>query len=370
MGIAAVTNAVYTYYVSRLGTDAIGAVALVFPVSMLLLTAMAGGIGAGASSAVARALGAGRPDDAAAVAGHAIALSVALGLGVGLAIVSGAPALFRLLGGRAAVLDLATVVARELLAGLVITFLGGMFDRVLRGEGNVRVPALWSSVSLLLQIVVTPVLMFTLGWGLAGAALAMLASQALATAARARFVFGGGTLVRPRLAGWPRRLGPTRSILAVGVPAALSTSVANVGFMALTGIVARLGPADLAAYGLVTRFDFLLLSLAYGTGAAVLTLVGLATGTGRPEYVRAYVGRACAIVDSCWAPSVPQSPGSPRCGSDSSRPTPPSTTSEPLISASSVHPILSSAPAYPGFAFQGLGRATLPLRAWSCAWSP
>src|SRR5258706_1650805 len=86
MAVAAVSNVVYTYFVSRLGVEAIGAVSLVFPVSLLAITAMAGGIGAGASSAVARALGAGRPGDSGAPAGHAAGLSVALGLRFGLVV--------------------------------------------------------------------------------------------------------------------------------------------------------------------------------------------------------------------------------------------------------------------------------------------
>src|SRR5256885_12863687 len=69
MAVSAVSNVVYTYFVSRLGVEAIGAVSLVFPISLLAITAMAGGIGAGASSAVGRALGARRRGDAAALAG-------------------------------------------------------------------------------------------------------------------------------------------------------------------------------------------------------------------------------------------------------------------------------------------------------------
>src|SRR2546422_10792882 len=69
MAVAAVSNVVYTYFVSRLGVEAIGAVSLVFPISLLAITAMAGGIGAGASSAGARALGAGGRGEAAAPAG-------------------------------------------------------------------------------------------------------------------------------------------------------------------------------------------------------------------------------------------------------------------------------------------------------------
>src|SRR5207253_734892 len=146
MAVAAVSNIVYTYFVSRLGVEAIGAVSLVFPVSLLAITAMGGGIGAGAASAVARALGAGRRNDA--------------------------------------------------------------------------------------------------------AALARLAWQLAATVPRALWVLGGRGLVRPAFRLPRFTLAPVREILRVGVPAALSTSISNVGLMALTAVVTRLGPADLAAYGL------------------------------------------------------------------------------------------------------------------------
>src|SRR5438094_6079164 len=103
MAVSAVSNVVYTYFVSRLGVDAIGAVSLVFPVSLLALTAMGGGIGAGAASAVARALGAGRRTDAAALAGQALVLSVVIGPGFGLAGPVLAAPLFRLMGANGAV---------------------------------------------------------------------------------------------------------------------------------------------------------------------------------------------------------------------------------------------------------------------------
>src|SRR5262247_136130 len=147
MAVSAVSNVVYTYFVSRLGTDAIGAVSLVFPVSLLALAA------------------------------QALALSVAIGLAFGLVVQMAAPTFFRALGATGVVHHQATLFARVLFGGAAITFLGGMFDSVMRGEGNVRVPAVWSTTSLVLQMVTTPVFMFGLGWGLVGAAAAMLASQ-------------------------------------------------------------------------------------------------------------------------------------------------------------------------------------------------
>src|SRR5512143_1904129 len=80
MLIAALSNVLYTYYVSRIGADAIAAVSLVFPLSLLATTAMGGGLGAGASSAVARALGARRRKEAARIAEQGLLLAALLGI--------------------------------------------------------------------------------------------------------------------------------------------------------------------------------------------------------------------------------------------------------------------------------------------------
>lgn len=360
MAVSAVSNVVYTYFVSRLGVDAIGAVSLVFPLSLLAITAMGGGIGAGATSAIARALGAGRRDKAATLGGQALILAVVLGWGFGLAAWFGVGALFSLMGASGDVHAGATVFARVLFGGVCITYFGMMLDSVMRAEGNVRVPAIWATTSLIVQMGVTPLFMFQFGWGLVGGALAMLACQAAAIVPRLLWVFGGRGVVRPVL-----RLddvGPMREIVRVGVPAALSTSINNVGLMVLTGVVARLGAADLAAYGLGTRLDFVLMSFAYGVGAGVLTLVGLATGATRPDRVRAFVGRGVVIAAVLlalpgmlvwWRPAL-------WIGLF---------TDDPSIHAVGTLYFRTIAPTYPflgvsmviAFAFQGLGHATLPL---------
>ena len=296
MLIAAVSNVLYTYYVSRLGPDTIAAVSLVFPISLVAMTAMAGGIGGGAASTIARALGGRRIAAATATAEHAFLLAVGIGVAFALLMLGVGRTILGWMGGSGDVLDSATIFAEVIFGGSVITFVGGMFDSVLRGEGNVRVPAIWSSSSLSLQIVLTPLFMFTLGLGLRGAAFATLVSQLLASIPRAWFVLGGRGALKPRFL--PRRveIEPLREILRIGIPASLSTTINYVGIMILTGVVARLGTPDLAAYGLGTRLDFLLLSFAFGVSAAVLTLVGLSVGAGRAERAGRYVRAACSLI--------------------------------------------------------------------------
>ncbi|MBX3025884.1 MATE family efflux transporter [bacterium] len=295
MLIAALSNILHTYFVSRLGDEAIAAVSLVFPIVMILITVVSGGLGTGVASGIARALGAGRAGDARAIAEHAIVITTALAVGGSVASEIGARALFRLMGGTGAVLDQATLFSRVLFGGLLISFTVGTFDSILRGAGNVRVPAMCSTLSLLLQIAFTPLFMFHFNLGLVGAPLATLTGQAIGLVPRSRFIFGARSPVRPGLV--PRRLQARhfREILRVGIPASLSAALNYITLMVLTGTVARFGDVYLAAYGLGSRLDFLLFSLGFGVAAAGLTLVGMAVGAGRRELVRGYVAQSALV---------------------------------------------------------------------------
>jgi Na+-driven multidrug efflux pump len=58
------------YILGKLGADALAGIALVFPLSMLMMQMSGGGIGGAVTAAVARALGAGRAQDASNLARH------------------------------------------------------------------------------------------------------------------------------------------------------------------------------------------------------------------------------------------------------------------------------------------------------------
>jgi Na+-driven multidrug efflux pump len=68
----AAAGLIETFFIGKLGTDALAGVALVFPVVMLMQMMSAGAMGGGIASSIARALGAGRRADADALALHAL----------------------------------------------------------------------------------------------------------------------------------------------------------------------------------------------------------------------------------------------------------------------------------------------------------
>jgi len=296
MSVAALQQVLNTYFVSHLGSVAIAAVSLVFPIALILTTMVGGGIGSGVASAVARALGAGKAAEARQVAEHSFALTAAMAAVFTTIMLVFERPIFGAMGATGEVLETALAVAQITFGGLAVTFFIGTCDSVLRGAGNVRTPALCSTLSLVLQIIVTPLLMFVAGWGIRGAPAATMLGQLIGALPRLPYVFGRRATVRARL--WPSNLhvAPLAAVLRVGVPASLGTLIHYVTLMTLTAVIARFGTADLAAYGLCSRFDFVLMTICYGTGIAVLTMVGFASGAGRPHLVSAYTRRAAFVL--------------------------------------------------------------------------
>src|SRR3977135_4730420 len=80
MLVQASVGLIETYFVGKLGTDALAGVALAFPALMLMQMMSAGAMGGGISAAIARAIGARRQADANALVIHALLISTALGL--------------------------------------------------------------------------------------------------------------------------------------------------------------------------------------------------------------------------------------------------------------------------------------------------
>src|SRR3954465_12384266 len=111
------TGLIETWWVSRLGLDALAGVALVFPGFMMMQMLSGGAMGGGISSAVARALGAGRRDDANALVLHAIVINVALGSIFAALVIGFGPSLYRALGGEGASLAAALVYSNIVFAG-------------------------------------------------------------------------------------------------------------------------------------------------------------------------------------------------------------------------------------------------------------
>ena len=287
MVVQASIGLIETYFVAKLGLDALTGIALVFPLFMLLQMVSAGAMGGGILSAIARALGAGNRDRAHELAWSAVAITVLLGaLTTVLAIMFG-PKLYALMGGREGSLAAALTYSTIVFAGAVPLWLFNSFAAVIRGTGNMLFPAAVVIVGAAILVPLSPLLIFGLGpfphLGIAGGAAAVLVYYVAGSAIFAAYIWSGRGVLKPsRL---PPRLtwAPMRDILRVGAVSSIVSLSTNVSIMVATGLAGLIGPAAVAGYGTAARLEYLLVPLVFGLGAPVAAMVGTSMGAGRKD---------------------------------------------------------------------------------------
>ena len=295
----AATGLIETFWVGRLGTDALAGMALVFPGVMLMQMISAGAMGGGISSAIARALGAGKREQADALVLHAVVINIVLGGAFAVAALLWGRPLYAAMGGEGASLDAAMTYSNIVFGGNVLLWVMNGLASVIRGTGNMLFPALVICVGALALVPVSPLLIFGYGpipaLGIAGGGYALLAFYVGGTAVLAWYILSGRNIARFRLS--PLRWAMAYEILRVGLVAAISSVQTNLtigGATALVGMAA--GPAAVAGFGTAARLEYLLIPMVFGVGGPLVAMVGTNVGAGNRERAlrTAWIGAAIA----------------------------------------------------------------------------
>ena len=298
----AAAGLVETYFIGKLGTDALAGVALVFPVVMLMQMMSAGAMGGGIASSIARALGAGRRADANALALHALVIALGLGVAFTIGVVGGGRWLYQAMGGSGLALEAALTYSNWVFAGAVLVWLFNSLAAVLRGTGNMAFPAAVTCVGVVILVPASPALIF--GWGpfpalgIAGGAVALLSYYVFGCLAFVAYLWGGRSVLHPSPRAVRFRWPLFRDILRVGAVAALVTVTTNLTIIIGTAFVGEFGPAAIAGYGTGARLEYLLVPLVFGLGAPLVAIVGTSIGAGERERAlrAAWIGAAMAFI--------------------------------------------------------------------------
>jgi putative MATE family efflux protein len=302
-------NLADTFWLGRYSTDALAAISLAFPLIFLFIS-VGGGFTVAGSTLVAQYTGAQSEGSAGTVAGQTLSFITLIAVTVGvLGFLLTDPMLSALpssAGTGADVIPLAGEYMSVFFLGLPFLFGFFVFSALMRGYGNTRAPMVVMGVSVLVNVVIDPVLIF--GWfgapelGVQGAALATIISRGIATVMGVYILFGTSAGPSVSVADFRPKLEYVREIVRIGVPSAIEQSATALGFITLTIMVISFAPEVVAAYGLGNRLTSLIFLPALGLGRATNTIVGQNLGARKPEraeravYLAASVGAGVMVV--------------------------------------------------------------------------
>lgn len=271
-------NLIDAIWVAGLGSDALAAVGLVFPI-FFILNGIGNGLGVGAASAIARRVGAGDKEGADSVAAQALVLSILATLILTLPLVLLAEDIFTAMGAGTAT-PLCVEYAQVIFAGTGVIFVVTLLDSILRAEGDAKRSMRMMIIASALNIVLDPIFIYTLGLGVGGAALASVLAFGIAGLVQGYWFFvKKDTFVRFHFQGFRFRPREIWDILRVGIPASLEMTILSISSLVMNMIILSIDSTDgVAIYSSGWRVFQMAMIPFFSIGAAMIPVCGAAYG--------------------------------------------------------------------------------------------
>jgi len=290
-------NIADTIFVGRISAYAVAAVSMAFAV-MFIIIAIGGGIGIGTSSLIARRLGAGDKRGADLAAEHAVFLGLGISLFISVFGLALAKPLFAIMGAGPEILPLVISYIRILFMGMVFLVMGMVGVSIFQGEGDTKTPMKIMGFAVILNIILDPIFIFTLGYGVAGAAIATVLSRGIGTALIWYFLLSNRALIQFDLRSFVYDSKTLRGIISVGFPSMVMHVAMGVGMAVLMKLTSLFGPLAIAAYGIGFRIESVAILPALGIAMAVVTIVGQNVGAGNFDRAKKTVWNASILAGS------------------------------------------------------------------------
>jgi putative MATE family efflux protein len=314
------------WFIGQLGTSALAAIALAFPLLMLTQTMAGGAVGGAVTSAIARAVGSGDLLRAEKLIWHALAVTFGGAmLFLALYLCFGTPLLL-FLGGAGLTLEQAQDYCLVLFCGGIFLWSLSIIGAIFRGTGDMKFPALLMIIAAFIQVPLSGLLVLGLfGFpqlGILGAAISAITGGVVVSSIMLFKLANGSQNLKIKWSACQLSLPLFRDIFKVALPASLSPILTVTTVLALTAIVSRFGESALAGYGIGSRIEFLMIPLVFGLGAAMTAMVGTNVGAGNIERaekigwigssfaaaISAVVGLTLALLPSLWIPAFTSDP--------------------------------------------------------------
>ena len=301
-----IVDQIFIANASYLGSYGNAANTVVFPLTVIAL-AIAVMIGDGCCAFVSLCLGMKQPQTAKKSVGCAVIMVIVSGLAL--------CALYLLFGSQIIAMFGGTVnpetfrYSREyffsISLGIPFYMFGQALNPIIRADGSPRFAMASTLAGAVVNIILDPVFIFPLRWGMTGAAAATVLGQ-MVTAALSVWYLLHMKLIKPAGADLRIDVRICRKTLALGATSFLSQISLVAAMAAINNMIRKYGALDpvfgqeryaqipMAVVGIVMKFFQIVISIVVGMAAGCIPIVGFNMGAGKRERVRALFTRLLA----------------------------------------------------------------------------
>jgi putative MATE family efflux protein len=274
-------NIVDTFWVAKLGHEAIAALTIVFPYQILFY-AVGGGTGIGIGALVSRRFGENNPEAANHVAGQIFFLSLFWGVVFMITAVFFSESVLRAFGATPDILEYSAQYLVIISYGAPQMIFILVISNLIRGSGDAVKPMVIMITASIINIILDPLMILGIGpfpeMGIRGAAWATMIAQSCGAVIGLFYFVVRRTAFRIKISHLLPSLPILGDIYRVGAPASVMELTESLAFVLFNKVVSTYGSIAIAAVGLAMRISDLAFMPIIGVSNGLLPIVGFNFG--------------------------------------------------------------------------------------------
>lgn len=276
MLITSLYNMADTYFVSRLNTQSLASVGIIFSY-MGMIQSVSFFFGHGSGNFISRALGARKTSDAETMASTGLLSALVFTCVIALTCFFFREPVLRFFGSTDTILPYAKKYFNFILLGTPFICGSIVLNNQMRLQGNAMMSMIGIMSGGVLNIILDPIFIFGLNMGVSGAGLATAISQMLCFFLMLKLVGRNGG-IRIRLSAFAPTAKNLTEIAAGGLPSLARQGLMFVSHICLNNLAAGYGDAAVAAFSVASRILSLANSILIGFGQGFQPVCGFNYG--------------------------------------------------------------------------------------------
>lgn len=274
MLVVVIYNMADTFFIGQTN-DAmqVAAVSLATPIFMVFM-ALGNLFGIGGSSAISRTLGEKNLERARQMSSFCCYASLGLGVIMMVIFLLGMDGILHMIGASENTYAYARQYLTYISFGGPFIMFSTAFGNILRGEGAAKESMIGNMIGTLVNIILDPIMILGLGWGVTGAAVATVIGN---IAASLFYLFHFLKKKSSLSIHWQDfHMGDriATGIMAIGIPASLNNILMSCANIVLNNVLAQYGDTPVAAMGVAMKANMLVVLLQIGLCAGIQPLIG------------------------------------------------------------------------------------------------
>jgi putative MATE family efflux protein len=245
-------SAVDAYFVKGLGTSAMAAVFVVFPIGIVLV-GFGLTFGGGAGFYISRLLGSGDKKQADRAASTALFSGIFIVIILAIAALGFLDKILVFMGATDTILPYAKEYAVMFIFSSILSVVNVTMNNLTISQGDSNITLISMLTGAVLNIILDPIFIYVFGWGIKGAATATLTAQAVTTLFYVWYILGGKSHLRISLGSFAFDKEIYAHIIKLGTPVLIQQVLTTASMGLINTAAGNFGDSAAAAMGIVTR---------------------------------------------------------------------------------------------------------------------